>query len=65
VCQGYAEQDQSAPEWSGITSEWKRVDNKMEEQPWPQLVCCASICYHVCGCVFQEDGVVVRSAGEE
>ena len=26
---------------------------------------CASICCRVCGCVFQEDGIVVRSAGEE
>ena len=31
----------------------------------PQLVCCASICCHVCGCIFQEDGIVVRSSEEE
>jgi len=43
-----AEQEQSDPEWKG-------VDNKSGEQPWPQLVCCASICCHVCGCIFQED----------
>jgi len=43
----------------------RELTTKVEEQPWPQLVYCASICYRVCGCVFQEDGVVVRSAGEE
>jgi len=59
------EWEQSDPEWSGITPEWKGVDNKVGEQPWPQLVCYASICCHVCGCIFQEDGIVVRSAGEE
>ena len=26
---------------------------------------CASICCHVCGCIFQEDRIVVRSFGEE
>ena len=51
--QKHAEQEQSDPEWSGVTSEWKGVDNKSEEQPWPQLVCCALICCHICGCVFQ------------
>ena len=30
------------------------------EQPWPQLVHCASIYCHVCGCIFQEDGIVAR-----
>ena len=57
---------------SGVT--WNRAEllrsereltTKVGEQPWPQLVCCASICCHVCGCIFQEDGIVVRSAGEE
>jgi len=45
----------SGPELSGVTPEWKGFGNKMGEQPWPQLVRCASICYRVCGCVFQED----------
>ena len=27
-CQGRAEREWSDPEWSGITPEWKRVDNK-------------------------------------
>jgi len=27
-CQGCAEREQSDPEWSGVTPEWKRVDNK-------------------------------------
>jgi len=27
-CQGHAEQGRSDPEWSGITLEWKGVDNK-------------------------------------
>ena len=37
----------------------------MREQPWPQLVCCASICCCVCSCIFQEDRIVARSFGEE
>jgi len=40
-----------------LTTKW--------EQPWPQLVHCASICCHVCGCIFQEDWIVARSFGEE
>ena len=40
-----------------LTTKW--------EQPWPQLMRCASIYYHVCGCVFQEDRIVARSFGEE
>ena len=28
VCQGRAEQERSNLEWSGITMEWKEVDNK-------------------------------------
>ena len=45
--------------WNGrdLTTKW--------EQPWPQLVCCASIYCHVCGRVFQEDRIVARSFGEE
>ena len=27
-CQGHAEWEQSDPDWSRVTSEWKRVDNK-------------------------------------
>jgi len=50
---------------SGITPEWKGVDNKVGEQPWPQLMHCALICYCVCGCIFQEDRIVVKNAGEE
>ena len=50
---------------SGITPEWKGIDNKVGEQPWPQLVRCASICCRVCSCIFQEDGIVVRSTGKE
>jgi len=46
--------------WSG-----RKLTTKVGEQPWPQLVHCASICCHVCGCIFQEDIIVVRSAGEE
>jgi len=56
--------EQSGPELSGVTLEWKGFDNKME-QPWPQLMCCASIYCRVCGCVFQKDGIVVRSFREE
>jgi len=59
------EQEQSDPEWSGITLEWKGLTTKMEEQPWPQLVRCALIFCHMCGCIFQEDWIVTRSFGEE
>ena len=31
------------------------LTTKVGEQPWPQLVCCASIDCRACGCVFQED----------
>ena len=27
-CQGRAERERSDPDWSGVTPEWKRVDNK-------------------------------------
>ena len=45
--------------WNGrdLTTKW--------EQPWSQLMHCASIYCHVCGCIFQEDGIVTRSCGEE
>jgi len=65
ICQGHVEWEQSDPEWSRITPEWKGVDNKVGEQPWPQLMRCASICCHMCGCIFQKNGIVVRSAEEE
>ena len=51
----HVEQEWNDLEWSGITLEWKGVDNKSREQPWPQLMCCASISCHMCGCIFQED----------
>ena len=45
--------------WNGrdLTTKW--------EQPWPQLVRCALIDCRTCGCVFQEDWIVVRNLGEE
>ena len=64
-CQECVEQEWSDLEWSGVTLEWKGVDNKSGEQPWPQLVCYASIFCCVCSCVFQEDWIVARSSGEE
>ena len=27
-CQGRAERERNDPDWSGVTPEWKRVDNK-------------------------------------
>ena len=36
--------------WSG-----RELTTKMGEQPWPQLVHCASIYCRMCGCIFQED----------
>jgi len=38
---------------------------KKWEQPWSQLVCYASIYCRMCGCIFQEDGIVARSFGEK
>ena len=46
--------------WNG-----RDLTTKVGEQPWPQLVCCASIDCRACGCVFQEDQIVVRNLGEE
>jgi len=40
-----------------LTTKW--------EQPWPQLIRCASIYCRVCGCIFQEDRIVARSFREE
>jgi len=60
--------ERSGSEWAGVEWDYSGIegfDNKIGEQPWPQLVHCASIYCHVCGCIFQEDGIVVRSAGEE
>jgi len=65
LCQVHVEQEQSDPEWSGITLEWKGLTTKMGEQPWPELVRCALIFCRVCGCIFQEDWIVTRSFGEE
>ena len=59
-CQGHVEQGQSDPEWSG-----RDLTTKVREQPWPQLMHCALICCHMCGCGFQEDRIVVRRSGEE
>jgi len=41
------------------------LTTKVGKQPWPQLVRCASIYCRVCSCIFQEDGIVARSFGEE
>ena len=30
ICQGRAERERSDPDWSGVTPEWKRVDNEGE-----------------------------------
>jgi len=59
--------------WSGSGVTWSEAEllqNERDlttkwEQPWPQLMRCASIYYHVCSCIFQEDGIVARSFGEE
>jgi len=42
---------------SGAELLWSRreLTTKVGEQPWSQLVRCASICCRVCSCVFQED----------
>jgi len=50
---------------SGVTWSGRELTTKMGEQPWPQLVRCASICCCVCGYVFQKDRIVVRSSEEE
>ena len=52
---------------NGVELLWNRRDltTKVGEQPWPQLMRCASIYCRVCGCIFQEDGIVARSFGEE
>jgi len=54
-------------DWAGVEWNYSGMGDltTKKEQPWPQLVRCASIYCHVCGCVFQEEGIVVRSFGEE
>jgi len=60
-------QGRSGVTWSGVELLWsgRELTTKVGEQPWPQLMHCALICYRMCDCVFQEDGIVVRSSGEE
>jgi len=51
---------------NGVELLWNERDLTTKwEQSWPQLVHCASIYCRVCGCVFQEDGIIARSFGEE
>ena len=56
-------------EWPGMERSYSRMkgiwQQKMGEQPWPQLVRCASIDCRAYGCIFQEDWIVARSLGEE
>jgi len=53
--------------WSGVEllQNGRDLTTKVGEQPWPQLVRCASIYSRMCSCVFQEDGIVARSFKEE
>jgi len=59
--------DRSRVTQSGVELFWSRreLTTKVGEQPWSQLMHCASICCHMCSCVFQEDWIVARSFGEE
>ena len=43
--------------WNGaeLLRSGRELTTKVGEQPWPQLVRCASIYCRACGCVFQED----------
>jgi len=43
--------------WNGaeLPRNERDLTTKVGEQPWPQLVRCASIDCRACGCVFQED----------
>jgi len=51
---------------SGVELLWNRgIWQQNGEQPWPQLMRCASIYCRMCGCVFQEDWIVVRNFEEE
>ena len=53
--------------WNGaeLLRNERDLTTKEGEQPWPQLICCASICCCVYGCIFQENRIVARSLGEE
>jgi len=53
--------------WNGAELFWseRELTTKVGEQPWPQLVHCASICCCICGCIFQEDWIVARSFREK
>jgi len=51
---------------NGVELLWNERDLTTKwEQSWPQLVHCALIYCRVCGCIFQEDGIIARSFGEE
>jgi len=60
-------QSRSEVTWSGVKllRDGRGLTTKVKEQPWPQLMHYASICCHMCDCIFQEDGIVARSFGEE
>jgi len=47
ACQGRAEQEQSDPEWSGVTLEWKGFDNKMETTLASARALCLDLLSHV------------------
>ena len=59
------EREQSTRSGAELLQSGRESTTKVKEQPWPQLVRCASICCHVGSCIFQEDRIVVRSSGEE
>jgi len=46
-CHVCVEQGRNNPEWNRVILRKKGIDNKIGEQPWPQLMCYASIYYHV------------------
>jgi len=50
-------QSGSGVTWNGAELLWsgRELTTKVGEQPWPQLMRCASIYCRVCGCIFQED----------
>jgi len=43
----HVEQEQNNPEWNRVILRKKEINNKIGKQPWPQLMCCASICCHM------------------
>ena len=47
------EQRQNNPKWNRITLRKKEIDNKIGEQPWPQLMHCASIYCHMWLCILE------------